>query len=163
MKPGQAKALIQNLINKGHVLKGDTLYTPRQAAKLNIQPDKKQRSKKGESKRFSEKQDSFCHFVKQQTGINLVTEYKFDKSRKWRFDYANEELKLAIECEGGVWSNGRHTRGQGYINDCEKYNAASIQGWTLIRRTPQQLLTQETIDLILSAIKRDSFFCDKKI
>lgn len=92
--------------------------------------------------------DIFCHFIKQELGIEFTKEFRFDKTRKWRFDYANEQHKIAIECEGGVWSNGRHIRGKGYINDMEKYNAATVQGWRLIRRTPKQLLTVETIELI---------------
>lgn len=154
MKPKEARELIKSLIEKGHVMKGDVIYTPAQAAQLNIVPGKKARAKRGEAKRYSDKQDDFCFFVKLATGLDLVTEYRFHETRKWRFDYANEKLKLAIEQEGGVWSGGRHTRGQGYINDMEKYNAASLAGWTLIRRTPDQMKTHEVIDLILVAIKK---------
>jgi very-short-patch-repair endonuclease len=63
------------------------------------------------------------------------TEYKFDKTRRWRFDFAYPKIKLAIELEGGIWSRGRHTRGIGYIKDCEKYNAAVLQGWKVLRYT----------------------------
>jgi hypothetical protein len=156
VKPREAKALLQTLIEKGHVLHGDRLYTPQQAAALNILPVKKARAKRGEAKRYSDNIDEFCHYVKLQTGISLVTEYRFDMVRKWKFDYANEELKLAIEQEGGIYrkGGGAHSSPAGILRDMEKYTQASIQGWTLIRRTPQQMQTQETINLILSAIKR---------
>ena len=68
-----------------------------------------------------------------------ITEYKFDVKRKWRFDYANRELKLAVEIEGGVWNRGRHIRGKGFIADCEKYNQAQLLGWKVLRYTPQQI------------------------
>lgn len=68
-----------------------------------------------------------------------TTEYKFDDKRKWRFDFAYPDLKLAIEAEGGVWSRGRHTRGSGYIKDCEKYNRAAVMGWTVLRYTAKNI------------------------
>ena len=58
-----------------------------------------------------------------------VREHRFHETRKWRFDFAYPSQKLAIEVEGGVWSGGRHTRGSGFTNDCEKYNAALMNGW----------------------------------
>ncbi len=42
-------------------------------------------------------------------GIPFEREYRFDPHRLWRFDFAMPDQKLAIECEGAVWSNGRHT------------------------------------------------------
>ena len=55
--------------------------------------------------------------LKKQTGYSFEPECKFCKTRKWRFDYANFDLKVAVEVEGGAFSNGRHTRGKWFIND----------------------------------------------
>jgi hypothetical protein len=67
-------------------------------------------------------------------------EYRFLKDRKYRFDYAifltNGE-KMAVEVEGGVWVQGRHNRGGGFIKDMEKYNLAIAGGWKLFRILPQ--------------------------
>ncbi len=68
----------------------------------------------------------------------VKTEWRFHAQRQWRFDYAIPELKLAIEIEGDVFINERHTRGTGYIRDMEKYNIAQIMGWTVLRYTPDQ-------------------------
>ena len=65
--------------------------------------------------------------------IALVKEYKFCKERKWLIDYYLPELTLAIEVEGGVWSNGRHVRGKGFLKDMEKYNAITMAGIKLLR------------------------------
>jgi len=65
----------------------------------------------------------------------VVKEYRICKDRKWKFDYAIPEKMIAIEIEGAVWSNGRHTRGLGYTKDIEKYNRAILDGWKLIRFT----------------------------
>ncbi len=67
-------------------------------------------------------------------------EYPFHPDRRWRFDYAWPKRMLAVECEGGAWTQGRHTRGEGFIADMEKYNAAVQLGWRLLRFTPEQLL-----------------------
>jgi len=66
-------------------------------------------------------------------GPLLLREYKFHPDRKWRADYCHEKTKVLIELEGGVWSKGRHTRGLGFINDIEKYNAAALLGYRVLR------------------------------
>jgi very-short-patch-repair endonuclease len=60
-------------------------------------------------------------------------EHKFHPVRKWRIDFAWPSRKLAVEIEGGIWTQGRHTRGAGVRADMEKYNALASLGWTLLR------------------------------
>jgi very-short-patch-repair endonuclease len=81
--------------------------------------------------------------------IPVVKEYRFHQKRRWRFDFAIPQYKIAIEYEGGVYSKGRHVRGRGYSNDCEKYNAAQVMGWRVLRYTsemvknnPSQIIAQ---------------------
>lgn len=69
-------------------------------------------------------------------------EYVFalaELGRRWRFDFAWPDAMLAVELEGGVWSQGRHLRGAGFIADCAKYNAATRLGWWLLRFTRQSV------------------------
>ena len=80
----------------------------------------------------------FEQILTQFTGKEFQREYKFHPERKWRFDFANIETKTAIEINGGVFSQGRHTRGAGYIADMEKINAAIEQGWVVLQYTPSQ-------------------------
>jgi very-short-patch-repair endonuclease len=63
-------------------------------------------------------------------------EYRFCPRRKWRFDFAWPRCRVAVEIEGGIWAHGRHTRGKGYEADLEKYNAAALGGWRVLRFTP---------------------------
>ena len=63
-----------------------------------------------------------------------VEEHRFCK-RRWRFDLAWVDRKLAVEIEGGTWSHGRHTRGKGFKGDCVKYNEATLLGWRVFRVT----------------------------
>lgn len=75
-------------------------------------------------------------------------EYRFDQTRKWRMDFAWPAHKLAVEIEGGVWSNGRHTRGSGFVADCEKYNAAALLGWRVLRFTGEHVTSGRAIAII---------------
>ncbi len=68
-----------------------------------------------------------------------VTEYRFDPVRRWRFDCAWLDAKVAVELEGGTYMRGRHVRGEGFAKDCEKANAATSQGWRLYRFTSDML------------------------
>lgn len=82
-----------------------------------------------------------------------VTEYRFAPPRRWRFDFCWPERRLAWEVEGAVWTGGRHTRGAGYTKDCQKYSAAAILGWRIIRTTTQMVESGEALDLLLRAFK----------
>ncbi len=66
-------------------------------------------------------------------GPALEREYKFSSARRWRADYAHPATKTLIELEGGIYSGGRHVRAEGYRNDVEKYNAAAMLGYTVLR------------------------------
>jgi hypothetical protein len=70
--------------------------------------------------------------------LSPVAEYEFHPTRKWRFDYLFEGW-LALEVEGGVWTQGRHARGKGMLDDMDKYNEAAFLGYTVLRCTPQDL------------------------
>ena len=65
--------------------------------------------------------------------VDLVPEFRFHTHRLWRLDFADPFTKLAIELDGGVWSDGRHLRGRGFLEDCEKFNAAALAGWRVFR------------------------------
>lgn len=68
-----------------------------------------------------------------------VREHRFHDTRKWRFDFAWIDRKVAAECEGAIYTNGRHTRGAGFEADCEKYNAATLDGWRVLKFTPRMV------------------------
>ncbi len=84
-----------------------------------------------------------------QNGIPPATpEYRFAPPRRWRFDLSWPDRKCALEIEGGAFTNGRHTRGAGFVADLEKYSEAACLGWRLVRVTPDQLLTGKTADML---------------
>jgi len=56
-------------------------------------------------------------------------EFRFDMSRRFRFDFAWVEQKIALEIDGGVWmKKARHTSGSGFMRDQEKTNLAAFYG-----------------------------------
>jgi len=83
----------------------------------------------------SELEQAFLFYV---DAINLpepVREWRFHPVRRWRFDFAWPDRMTAVEVEGGTWSRGRHVRGRGFEADCQKYNAAAVMGWKVLRVT----------------------------
>jgi len=71
----------------------------------------------------------------------LEEEYRFDKVRLWRFDFAIPDLMIAIEIEGVSYQKqGRHQTATGFTKDCEKYNSATCDGWAVLRYTPPQIV-----------------------
>lgn len=68
-----------------------------------------------------------------------IPEYTFHPLRRWRADYCWPVRKVIVEIEGGIWTQGRHTRGAGFLADMAKYNAAALLGFAVLRYAPDQL------------------------
>lgn len=81
-----------------------------------------------------------------------VREYRFAPPRRWRADFAFPELKILIECEGGGWVNGRHTRGAGFEADLIKYTHASLHGWTVLRFSGSAIKSGDALRTTMLAI-----------
>ena len=64
-------------------------------------------------------------------------ELKFAEKRRFKFDYAILEIKLAVEYEGIYSRKSRHTTQTGYNRDTIKYNLATSLGWKVYRYTAQ--------------------------
>lgn len=73
-------------------------------------------------------------YLKKWYGDQLQAEHKFC-TRKFKFDYALLQAKIAIEYEGLMSEKSRHTTIRGYATDCEKYNLAVANGWRVLRYT----------------------------
>ena len=110
-------------------------------------------------------------------------EYRFCSDRRFQFDFAWPEQRIAVEMEGGTWgkpvychacgarvmaytkagkqypvfsAGGRHVRGKGYENDCIKYNLATINGWKVFRVTARMLERDPAgfVEMIANIIRR---------
>lgn len=71
----------------------------------------------------------------ERKGLRVVPEYVFSTKRKFRFDWAIPDKRIAIEYEGIFSEKSRHTTVQGYSRDSEKYNLAVENGWRVLRYT----------------------------
>ena len=118
---------------------------------MNRQPNTKTKKSRQTANSYQIR-DVFTTICRTDLKVECVKEYKFHPTRRWRFDYAIPEHKIALEVEGGVWTGGQHTSPKGFLNDIEKYNTATLMGWRVFRTTPDELYKLSTINLIKSAI-----------
>lgn len=102
---------------------------------------------------LSELESELAFLLKNSGFPPWEVEYRFDDVRRWRFDFAWPDLKVAAECEGGLWSGGRHTRPAGFEGDCEKYDEATLAGWKVLRFTGKQIKSGYALDALRRAIK----------
>ncbi len=70
-----------------------------------------------------------------------LIEHRFHGLRRWRFDWAWPVSLIAVECEGGIWrkGGGAHSHPSNIERDLEKYNAAAMLGWRILRYAPEDL------------------------
>jgi very-short-patch-repair endonuclease len=84
--------------------------------------------------------------------IDLVRQYRFHPVRRWRFDYASPDHRVAIEIQGGIWTNGRHSRGSGQVQEFEKMNAAAHLGWRVFFLHAGTINDTPTLSMIANTI-----------
>jgi len=113
----------------------------------------KSAKREARKKRKRARRRKFCGLLQERGLPCPEPEHMFHDSRKWRLDFAWVEHRVAVEEHGGVWTRGRHTRGQGFINDREKMNEAQLLGWIVLEVTTDQFLKEVTIEWVARAIQ----------
>jgi len=98
----------------------------------------------------------FKKLLEKEFGVKVEVEYRFHSKRRFRFDYAILEHKIAIEQEGGIYTRGAHGSVSGILRDIEKYNLATVCGWRILRVQPENLLSNHTFDMIQKLINYDT-------
>ena len=86
-----------------------------------------------------------------------VREYPFALPRRFRFDFAWPDERVAVEIHGATYAQGRHTRGSGFERDCEKRNLATHLGWRLYEFTKQMLEEEPDrwLGMVIEALSGD--------
>ncbi|MDP2346733.1 MAG: DUF559 domain-containing protein [Gammaproteobacteria bacterium] len=81
-------------------------------------------------------------------------EYSFHPDRNWRLDFAIVDHKIGIEVEGGTkYGKSRHSKGAGFVGDCDKYNAAAREGWQVYRFTTDMVTNAAAVDFIRNLLR----------
>ena len=81
-----------------------------------------------------------------------VAEHRFSPPRRWRWDWAWPDRRIALEVNGGIWTRGKHSRGAGQLRDFEKWSEGAAQGWRVIHVTPAQIHAPATWDWLRRAL-----------
>jgi very-short-patch-repair endonuclease len=86
-----------------------------------------------------------------------VRNFRFHPVRLWKADFAWPAQKLIVEIEGGIWrrGGGAHSHPLGIERDIEKYNAATMLGYRILRVTDKMLAQKrlgELSDLLKEAL-----------
>jgi very-short-patch-repair endonuclease len=82
------------------------------------------------------------------------TEFRFHPTRKWRFDFCFPVERIAVELQGGVWTDGKHGRGSGIRKDYEKLNAAQLLGYMVLQYSSDMVRDGLALADIEQAIRR---------
>lgn len=85
-----------------------------------------------------------------EAGYRPEAEVEFMDERKWRFDLAFPEIKLAIEIDG----SGSHTSDKGKRMDQQKRNAALEFGWRVLSYPAREVCVAKRRERIVEQISR---------
>ncbi len=100
--------------------------------------------------------DALVERVNSTVGTEGKYEYCFYPTRRWRFDVAWPDVKVALEIEGGVWQYGRHNRASSFLKDMEKYNEAASMDWLVLRCPWEWVEDGRIFEVLVKTIKMRS-------
>jgi hypothetical protein len=75
-------------------------------------------------------------------------EHQFALPRKWAFDFAWLDYKIALEIEGGAFKGPGHRSVGKFLRDIEKYNEAAINNWRVLRCTTDDIKSGKVFALL---------------
>lgn len=79
--------------------------------------------------------------------------HSYEHGRNWRCDFAWPDLRLIVEVEGGLYTQGRHVRPSGFTKDLQKYNEIAAAGWKLLRFSRREVTSGEALNVIRRVIE----------
>ena len=106
----------------------------------------------GKNKKIFKQSSLEAQFAAQIKFMKLpppVAEHRFHPKRKWRFDFAWVDIKLAVELQGLLWAGkGRHQNAANLDNEYTKENEAVLLGWRVLKFSSRQVQSGEAITWI---------------
>lgn len=79
-------------------------------------------------------------------------QYPFVEGRQFRFDRAWPDRMVAVEVQGGIWSQNGHGRGSIIARDCAKLALAAALGWRVLPLTKEMIENGQAVELIAQAL-----------
>lgn len=92
----------------------------------------------------------YPHFIpicEEMFEVCFDSEYKFLTNRRFQFDFALPCCKLAIEVEG-IHGSGGHRSVTNKLNDIEKQQLATIEGWRMMSFPVQSITDLSFIEVL---------------
>jgi hypothetical protein len=74
--------------------------------------------------------------------------FALSRGRKFRFDAAWIEERVAIEVQGGTWTKGAHSSGKGLRRDFQKQNLAVVLGWRVLFCDGEMIRNGEIVETV---------------
>lgn len=99
---------------------------------------------------YSKLEQQFLELWQEQSDLPLEREFQAIPGRRYRFDFFCRPANTLVEINGGTWGKGGHSTGKGIQRDCEKANAAELEGYHLFVLT-KEMITTEYVQLIANA------------
>lgn len=118
------------------------------------------RSRKRGGTGSSALEDSLAAQIRLANLPSPLRQVRLIPNRKFLWDFAWKELKLALEVQGGEWKLGAHTSGKGMARDCEKNALAQLEGYRAISVTGSMVRDGRALDLLRRLIGKP---CEPKI
>jgi hypothetical protein len=75
-------------------------------------------------------------------------EFRFHPERKWRFDFAFPDRKIAVEVQGGLFIGGAHARPTFIVQSYEKMNNAMLLGWKVFQFQPKEFNNGIAVEIL---------------
>lgn len=102
-------------------------------------------------------ESGFLMTIKTRRLAQPIPEFLFYPDRKWRFDFAWPDLKVAVEVQGGTrLAKGGHNTHDGIRRSCEKLNAAARLGWRVFQFTNDMVNDHSAGEFMESIIPRET-------
>jgi len=86
-------------------------------------------------------------------------EFRISKERRYKWDYAWPQFKIALEQNGGIWMRGITGRGGAHslpsniIRDMEKMNFAQKLGWRVFQFQPKDIRNGTAANFLRSVME----------
>lgn len=108
-------------------------------------------------------EERFRSILDERGFVGYRREYRFSKTRKWRFDFAWPEIRLAVELQGGVYSYlPSHASAKRIASGYEKINAAQEDGWVVLQYDRSSLSAGRLEDTVMQ-IARVAELCKRRM